>query len=87
MEKCEYVHNISGWLAKCDFVKNNTNCHTSTGYINYVPFIYCNISEKWEQVARVVLYFLLLVMFFIATGVCAANYVCPNLTIISKKLR
>lgn len=81
---CKEVHQFNDSWAKCEFVKNNSNCQDSDGYLNYVEILYCDFSHVY---LALILYALWLLVLFIGLGATADDYFCPNLAIISKTCR
>jgi sodium/potassium/calcium exchanger 6 len=55
------------------------------GYFNYLQFYYC-ASNQWETLKRIVIIVFWLGLLFFTIGIAASDYLCPNLSTISKML-
>lgn len=79
--ECSDVVNFSD---KCSFVKKHCN-EEHLGFFNYLEIYYC--SNSWSLASIVVVGICIwLAMLFMAIGIAASEFLCPNLNTISKML-
>lgn len=79
--ECEDVKEFKD---KCSFVKQYC-VEEHLGYINYLQIYYC--SKSWvASVVVIVLMGFWLASLFMAIGIAASDYLCPNLNTVSKML-
>ncbi|XP_006901077.1 PREDICTED: sodium/potassium/calcium exchanger 6, mitochondrial [Elephantulus edwardii] len=71
---------------RCDFIRNNPDCQSSEGYLDYLEGIFCCFSPSLLPLA-VTLYVLWLFYLFLILGVTAAKFFCPNLSAIATSLK
>ena len=84
-QSCNSVHSYTN---QCEFVRNNSNCQDYSGYINYVEVLYCNFDgDAGSRSGALILFVTWLGVLFIGLGKAADDYLCPNLAVVSKKLR
>ncbi|ELU09328.1 hypothetical protein CAPTEDRAFT_73810, partial [Capitella teleta] len=83
---CEEVHNYKGKEAQCDFVTETESCENEEGLFEYNDFIYCLLGGDLVPLAAVILVIWWLFC-FCGLAVCADDYFCPALVVISKTLR
>ncbi|KAI9120461.1 hypothetical protein K1719_007494 [Acacia pycnantha] len=82
--ECSDLHEHSGLISKCSYVKTNLNCN-SRGYINYLQIFYCNLGQ-FPVLGYALLTLWLLVLFYLL-GDTASNYFCHSLEGLSSILR
>lgn len=71
-------------IDKCSFVHQYCQ-EEHLGYFNYLQFYYC-ASTQWETFSRLFLLVCWLGLLFLTIGIAASDYLCPNLSTISKML-
>ncbi|XP_003746887.1 mitochondrial sodium/calcium exchanger protein [Galendromus occidentalis] len=82
---CEEVHNVD-WAQQCEFIINNTECHSDENFIAYSTFVYCTFGSG-TVIPPLVILAVGLILLFIALGVTADDFLTPSLISISKTLR
>ena len=90
---CHEVRNLQNLSDQCLFVQTNADClqlRLSGGHFDYLVLFYCPlhhvVSASWPYLS-VFLCLSLLCLLFVALGVSADQFFCPNLATISKTLR
>lgn len=72
-------------MTQCYFVMHADDCTINDGFVNYLKFPFCSLTSiPWLSM---VILFIWLLFLFIALGVAAEEYFCPNLNTIAKTLR
>ncbi|KAL2087146.1 hypothetical protein ACEWY4_018205 [Coilia grayii] len=71
---------------RCEFVKNTPDCSQEDGFINYPFLTFCVFSSQLLPLA-ITLYAVWLLFLFLALGLAASKFFCPNLSAISSTLR
>ena len=82
---CQFVHNVN-LSDKCDFVRNNSDCQDSDGFVNYVEVLYCEFGAE-KAYGAIAVFALWIFVLFVALAISTDDYFCPNLASISKTLR
>jgi len=78
---CRDVQNT---IDQCSFVLKHCQ-DEHLGYFNYLQFYYC-ASSQWETFNRILIIIFWLALLFLTIGIAASDYLCPNLSTISKML-
>lgn len=82
--ECREVNSLPS-EERCEFVRNNEGCSNAESLLPYYDFIYCSTGNAvWGGMIVLVLWWLFL---FVGLAVCADDYFCPSLVVISKTLR
>lgn len=84
-DECDVVMNQSV-NKRCEFVKNTPDCRREDGLINYPFLTFCQFSPNLLPLA-ITLYAVWLLFLFLALGLAASKFFCPNLSAISSTLR
>ncbi|XP_076147572.1 mitochondrial sodium/calcium exchanger protein isoform X1 [Alosa pseudoharengus] len=84
-DECDVVMNLSA-NQRCEFVKNTPDCSQEDGFINYPRFTFCQFSPRLLPLA-ITIYAVWLLFLFLALGLAASKFFCPNLSAISSTLR
>lgn len=82
---CEIVMNLSA-NQRCEFVKSTPDCDQEDGFIHYPRITFCVFSSQLLPLA-ITLYAIWLLFLFLALGLSASKFFCPNLSAISSTLR
>ncbi|XP_021113097.1 sodium/potassium/calcium exchanger 6, mitochondrial isoform X5 [Heterocephalus glaber] len=71
---------------RCSFIRSNPNCHSNSGYLDYLEGIFCHFTPSLLPLT-ITLYVLWLLYLFLVLGVTAAKFFCPNLSAIATTLK
>ncbi|XP_016012981.1 mitochondrial sodium/calcium exchanger protein isoform X1 [Rousettus aegyptiacus] len=82
---CRRVCNLNA-SDRCDFIRTNPDCHSHSGYLDYLEGIFCHFPGELLPLAITLHAFWLLYLFLIL-GVTAEKFFCPNLSAISTMLK
>ncbi|KAJ8380362.1 hypothetical protein SKAU_G00011400 [Synaphobranchus kaupii] len=84
-DECHLVMNLSA-DQRCIFVKSTPDCTQEDGFIDYLRMAFCFFPFHLLPLAVFILILWLLVL-FMALGLTASKFFCPNLSAISTTLR
>lgn len=82
---CRKVRSLND-SESCVFVRNNPDCQSDGGYLNYLEGIFCLFPRDLLPLG-VTLYVLWLFYLFLFLAVTAEKFFCPNLSAISTTLK
>lgn len=83
LSNCSQVHHVPA-KDQCTFIETNCITEAEIGRFNYLSMFYCSFSSL--RSIAVILLLSCLGIFFMALGLTASDYLCPNLYTISKFL-
>ncbi|XP_063056983.1 mitochondrial sodium/calcium exchanger protein [Engraulis encrasicolus] len=84
-DECDIVMSLNV-SQRCEFVKSTEDCSQEDGFINYPRLTFCAFSPQLLPLA-ITLYAIWLLFLFLALGLAASKFFCPNLSAISSTLR
>nr|XP_006640531.1 PREDICTED: sodium/potassium/calcium exchanger 6, mitochondrial [Lepisosteus oculatus] len=84
-DECRLVMNQSV-ERRCTFVQNTPDCSQDDGFIDYLQGVFCHFQPQLLPLAILLDVFWLLFL-FMALGITASKFFCPNLSAISTSLR
>ncbi|XP_064153765.1 mitochondrial sodium/calcium exchanger protein isoform X3 [Anguilla rostrata] len=84
-DECHLVMNLSA-DQRCIFVKTTPDCAQEDGFVDYLRIAFCLFPFHLLPIA-VFLFILWLLFLFMALGLTASKFFCPNLSAISTTLR
>lgn len=70
---------------QCNFLIS-TDCLESDALIDYVGYIFCTAGIEYREIA-VLSTSLLLILLFLALGIVADDFLCPNLLALARSMR
>ncbi|KAM6166897.1 mitochondrial sodium/calcium exchanger protein [Erethizon dorsatum] len=82
---CRSVYSLNA-SDRCNFVRSNPDCHSDSGYLDYLKGIFCHFTPSLLPLT-ITLYVLWLLYLFLVLGVTAAKFFCPNLSAIATTLK
>lgn len=83
---CPEVNSFNNSVDQCLFVRTQDECFDENGWIDYPLLFYCGIGAV-SKIMPLFVSSLLLVLYFLALGATAEDFLCPSLESISKTLR
>ncbi|XP_035235578.1 mitochondrial sodium/calcium exchanger protein isoform X3 [Anguilla anguilla] len=84
-DECHLVMNLSA-DQRCIFVKTTPDCAQEDGFVDYLRIAFCLFPFHLLPIA-VFIFILWLLFLFMALGLTASKFFCPNLSAISTTLR
>ncbi|XP_029103062.1 mitochondrial sodium/calcium exchanger protein isoform X1 [Scleropages formosus] len=84
-DECHLVMKLNG-SQRCLFILNTPDCSQEDGFISYLRVAFCSFPAHLFPLA-IFLYALWLLLLFMALGLTASKFFCPNLSAISATLR
>ncbi|MBN3311802.1 NCLX protein, partial [Atractosteus spatula] len=84
-DECRLVMNQSA-DRRCTFVQSTPDCTQDDGFIDYLQGVFCHFPHQLLPLAILLDVFWLLFL-FMALGITASKFFCPNLSAISTSLR
>ena len=82
---CDYASSLPTTAEQCQFVEQH-DCSSSDSLVDYANLVFCVFGLEHRAVCCFMLV-LMLFVYFIALGLIAEKYLCPNLLTLSKKLK
>lgn len=83
---CSHVNSLLTSEAQCEFLMQKDDCLDSNSVIDYLWLVYCYFGREMRILA-VSLASLLLLTLFLALGIIADKFLCPNLLALAKTFR
>lgn len=84
--QCDTINSFNSSVDQCLFARTRDDCFDEEGWIDYPLLFYCGIGAT-SRVLPLVVSACLLIVYFLALGATAEDFMCPSLESIAKSLR